>query len=103
MYTILRTEKADTQIRNIVYYIANDSGSVERALGVLDMLEKKIGMLVEQPYCAPKARQAELKRAGFRVLVAGRYLVFYKIRETDQTVLIYAVTDCRQDYVDLVL
>ena len=40
MYTILRTEKAYTQIRNIVYYIANASGSVERALGVLDMLEK---------------------------------------------------------------
>ncbi|MGB3365998.1 MAG: hypothetical protein WBA54_00795 [Acidaminobacteraceae bacterium] len=39
MYQIIRTEKADNQLRDLLYYIADD---IEIALNYLDKLEKKV-------------------------------------------------------------
>ena len=103
MYNIIRTEKADAQLRELVYYIAEDSRSVEIALRYLDKLEKAVGLLQEQPYYGVKARHPSLRKLQFRVLIVEKHLVFYKVRERDETVIIYAVVDSRQDYVDLVI
>lgn len=35
-YQILRTDKADEQLRGIIFYIADDSGSVDIALNYLE-------------------------------------------------------------------
>lgn len=35
-YSIIRTDKAEEQLRDIIFYIAEDSGSVDAALGYLD-------------------------------------------------------------------
>ena len=42
-YNIIRTEKADEQLREIVFYIADDSGSIDIALNYLDKIEKGTG------------------------------------------------------------
>lgn len=102
-YEITRTEKADIQIREIIYYIADDSGSVEIAIAYLDKLEHAICLLSEQPYYGAAARHLSLRKLGFRVLVAEQHLVFYKVREQDSTVIIYAVLDSRRDYRNLVI
>ena len=102
-YTVLRTEKADAQLRDIIYYIEEDSGSAEVALGYLDRLEHNIRLLSEQPYAGPEARHPSLKRQRFRVLAVERHLIFYKVMEHSRTVIIYAVVDSRRDYVQLVL
>ena len=57
-YQILRTDKADEQLRDIIFYIADDSGSVPH--------------------------YATLRRQGYRVLIVERHLVFYKINESQQ-------------------
>lgn len=44
-YQILRTDKADEQLRDIIFYIADDSGSVDIALNYLDKIEKAINNL----------------------------------------------------------
>ena len=48
-YKIIRTEKADEQLRDIIYYIADDSGSVDIALNYLEKVEKAIKLLEEFP------------------------------------------------------
>lgn len=45
MYEILRTDKAEYQLRQIIYYIADDSGSVDIALRYLDKIEQAINRL----------------------------------------------------------
>jgi len=35
-YSIIRTDKADEQLRDIIFYIAEDSGSVDIALNYLN-------------------------------------------------------------------
>ena len=49
-YQIVRTDKADEQLREIIFYIADDSGSVEIALEYLDKIEKSIIKLSTFPY-----------------------------------------------------
>jgi len=101
-YQIVKTEMADIQIRDIINYIADDSGSAETALDYLDRLEHAINILSQLPYDVSEARHMALKRKGFRVLVVERHLIFYKVKE-DKTVVIHAVVDFRRDYVNLVL
>lgn len=101
-YNILRTDKADSQLREIIYYIAEDSGSIEVALAYLEKLEHAIGLLGDQPYCGVEARYPSLKRMKFRVLIVEKHLVFYKIRERDHSVIVYAIVDSRRDYLDLI-
>ena len=41
----MRTDKAEDQLRDIIYYIADDSGSVDVALKYLDKIEESINCL----------------------------------------------------------
>lgn len=54
-YPILRTDKADEQLRDIIFYIADDSDSVDIALNYLEKIENAINNLKDFPYsgCVP--------------------------------------------------
>lgn len=43
-YKIIRTDKADEQLREIIFYIADDSGSVDIALDYLNKIESAISL-----------------------------------------------------------
>ena len=101
-YEVLRTDQADAQIRDLIYYIADDSGSVEIALAYLEKLEHAIRLLEDQPYNGAEPRYSFLRRMKFRVLIVERHLIFYKVRERDHTVIVYAVVDVRRDYLELI-
>ena len=78
-YQILRTDKADEQLRDIIFYIADDSGSVDIALNYLEKIEKAINNLKDFPYSGSVPHYATLRRQGYRVLIVERHLVFYKV------------------------
>lgn len=101
-YTILRTDKAGDQLLSIIQYIAESSGSVEIALKYLDDLEKEIMKLQTAPHIGSYPRYSILKKQGYRVLIVHRHLVFYKVNEQEKQVIIYAVVDARQHYVNLI-
>jgi toxin ParE1/3/4 len=100
MYTILRTDTADTCLTNIILYIAEKFGN-DTALEKLDEIEQNINSLADNPYIGMDPKYMVLKRQGFKVLVLEKDLVFYKINERDKIVTIYAVTDHRQDYMKI--
>ena len=97
-YRLIRTDTADEQIRDIIFYIAEDSGSFDTALQYLDRLEEAVGMLAEFPYAGTKPRYATIRRQGYRVLPVEHHLVFYKVNESEQTVTVYNVLDGRREY-----
>lgn len=101
-YKIIRTDKADEQLREIIFYIAEDSGSIDIALNYLDKIEKAINSLEEFPMSGSIPRYSILKKQGFRVLIEERHLVFYKINEDKKKVVIYAVVDGRREYRNLI-
>ena len=102
MYEILRTDKAEDQLRQIIYYIADDSGSVDIALRYLDKIEQAINRLQEFSNSGSIPRYSILKKQGYRVVIVEKHIVFYKVNEADKTVIIYAVVDGRREYKNLI-
>lgn len=102
MYQIVRTEKADNQLRDLIYYIADDSGSVDVALNYLGKLETAMMRLCEFPESGSTPRYAILRKQGYKVLIVERHLAFYKVDNINKVVTIYAVVDSRQEYKNLI-
>lgn len=102
-YEIIRTDTADTQFRDVLFYIADDAGDVDIALAYLDKLEHAIGLLAVQPYDVVITIHPSLRRMGFRVIIVEDHLGFYKIRERDFTVIVYDVVDARRDYTNWIV
>lgn len=99
-YNVIRTDTADAGIRKIILYIAQNFGR-EIALEKLAMLEKRILELGDNPYVGTEPAYLVLKRQGYKVLILEKDLVFYKIDETRKNVIVYAVVDQRQDYLNI--
>ena len=100
-YKVIRTDTADAGIRKIILYVAQNFGN-SVALEKLDEIEKRILELGDDPYIGTDPRYLVLKRQGYKVLILEKDLVFYKIDEEEKTVVVYAVADQRQDYLNII-
>lgn len=100
-YNVIRTDIADEGIRKIILYIAQNFGS-DVALEKLEKIEKRILELGNDPYMVMSPRYIVLKRQGYKVLILDKNLVFYKIDEQKKNVIVYAVVDQRQDYLNII-
>lgn len=100
-YNIVRTDKAEEQLREIIFYIADDSGSTDIALNYLDKIEKVIKNLEEFPLSGSVPRYSILRKQGYRVPIVEKHLVFYKVNSKTKIVTIYAIVDGRQEYRNL--
>lgn len=100
-YKVIRTDTADAGIRKIILYVAQNFGN-NVALEKLDKIEKRILELGDDPYIGTDPRYLVLKRQGYKVLILEKDLVFYKIDEEKKTVVVYAVVDQRQDYLNII-
>lgn len=97
-YKVIRTDTADA---GIILYVAQNFGN-DVALEKLDAIEKRILELGDDPYIGTEPRYLVLKRQGYKVLILEKDLVFYKIDEENKAVVIYAVVDQRQDYLNII-
>lgn len=100
-YEVIRTDTADSLIRKIVLYVAENFGT-DVALEKLDNLEDAIMSLGENPYIGTEPKYNILKRQGYLVLILEKDLVFYKVDDDKKQVIIYAVVDQRQDYLSII-
>lgn len=100
-YTVVRTDTADSFIHKIILDIAEKFGT-EIALEELDKLEAQIMLLADNPQIGTNPRYMILRRMGYKVLITEKNLIFFKIDEKQKVVIIYAVVDQRQDYLDIV-
>ena len=100
-YEVLRTDIADSLIRKIVLYVAENFGSAV-ALEKLEYLEKTIMNLENDPYIGVEPKYSVLRRQGYLVLILEKDLVFYKVDESKKKVIVYAVVDQRQDYLSII-
>ena len=100
-YEVIRTDTADSLIRKIVLYVAENFG-MDVALEKLDNLEEAIISLGENPYIGTEPKYNILKRQGYLVLILEKDLVFYKVDDDKRRVIVYAVVDQRQDYLSII-
>ena len=100
-YDVIRTDTADSLIRKIVLYVAENFGT-DVALEKLDYLEEAIMNLGDNPYIGVEPKYNVLKRQGYLVLILEKDLVFYKVDDSKKQVIVYAVVDQRQDYLSII-
>ena len=91
----------DLQIRKIILYINENFGS-EIALRKLEELEESILHLGNNPNIGTIPRYHILRQQGYKVLILEKNLVFYKVDDERKRVIIYAVVDQRQDYLNII-
>ncbi len=101
-YKILRTDKAEDQLRDIIFHIADESGSIDVALNYLDKIETAINRLREFPEWGTIPRYSILKKQGYRLVVVERHLIFYRVNEEEMSVIIYAIVDGRREYRNMI-
>ena len=100
-YKVMRTDTADAGIHKIILYVAQNFGN-KVALEKLNEIEQRILELGEDPYIGTSPGYLVLKRQGYKVLILEKDLVFYKIDEENKEVVVYAVVDQRQDYLNII-
>ena len=100
-YEVIRTDTADSLIRKIVLYAAENFGT-DVALEKLDNLEEAIMIFGENPYIGTDPKYNILKRQGYLVLILDKDFVFYKVDDDKRQVIVYAVVDQRQDYLSII-
>ena len=72
------------------------------ALEKMDCLEESILNLGDNPYIGVEPRYNVLKRQGYLMLILEKDIVIYKVDENKKQVIIYAVVDHRQDYINII-
>lgn len=100
-YEVIRTDTADSLIRKIILYVAENFGD-DVALEKLDYLEEAIMNLGDNPYIGVKPKYNVLKRQWYLVLILEKDIVFYKVDDNKKQVIVYAVVDQRQDYLSII-
>ena len=100
-YEVIRTDTADSLIRKIILYVAENFGD-DVALEKLDYLEEAIMNLGDNPYIGVEPKYNILKRQGYLVLILEKDLVFYKVDDNKKQVIVYATVDQRQDYLSII-
>lgn len=84
-YKILYLERSFNDLETILDYISKDSS--ELALEYLEFLKSGIAKLADFPKIGVLCKRKNIRREC-RILIIENYLVFYKIDEILQTVII---------------
>ncbi|MEK6609222.1 MAG: type II toxin-antitoxin system RelE/ParE family toxin [Myxococcota bacterium] len=92
---VLRRAQGD--LSGIADYLARDAPAVARR--VVDGLLSALESLADLPTRGARPRDPRLRRLGFRCLVVGPHLVFYKV--LGRTVRVYRVVHGRRAYAHL--
>ena len=100
-YKVIRTDTADSLIRNIILHIAENFGR-NVALKKLDDMETAILSLGDHPHIGTEPKYNVLRRQGYLVLILKKDLVFYKVDDQKKQVIVYAGVDQRQDYLSII-
>lgn len=100
-YKILKTDKFNDQIQDIILYIASVN-SKKVALDYLNIIERSINQLQDFPYKGLVPRYQAIRKQGFRCLIVESHLIFYKVFEDIKTVILYAIFSCKQEYLNLI-
>jgi len=87
--------QVESELDEIWYYTARESGSVAIADRLIDAIVERFLLLARYPY-AGRSRDHDL-RAGLRSFPAGEYVIFYRVQDQDESVLILHVVRGSRD------
>lgn len=72
---------------------------VKSAQEITDKILDTIQLLADNPYLGVELKYSKIADQGFRMLICGNYLCFYKVGS--DTIKVYHIADGRKDYPNL--
>lgn len=97
-YEVLRAQTAEDQLRDIVLYVRDVSGSNGPALRLLDRFEQAMTLLSSFPRLGVVPGSPALAQRGYRMLVVGEYLVIYRVDDELRRVIVAGFFYKSRDY-----
>lgn len=97
-YTVLLTDTAKQDLRDIAIWIAEQSRDIEVAKRFVNELRERCKKLDEFPYAGAFPQDRILKSAEFRFVTHKEYLIFYLVDEENKTVNVMAIFNAKKDY-----
>jgi toxin ParE1/3/4 len=92
------TTTAKEDLRNIAYYIAEQSQDKKIAIRFIKQLQEKCKILEDFPESGAIPKDRVMMSAGYRFLVHKEYLIFYNYEKAENTAYILAVFNAKRDY-----
>jgi plasmid stabilization system protein ParE len=77
-YKIRYLSTAEKDLIDILEYITKDNPSA--AISQLERFDKSISQLALNPFLGVVPKDERLEKLGYRMLVVGKYLVFYVLK-----------------------
>lgn len=100
-YKIVRTDKFNDQLTDIIMYI-RDTFSAKEALDYLNYLEKEINNLKDFPYIGVIPRYQAISKQGYRAIICKQNIVFYKVNENTKEIVLNIIVSSKRNYLNLV-
>lgn len=97
-YTIRYLKTAENDLDEIFDYVLSDSPTA--AVSILDQFDASISKLAQNPELGVVPKDDRLKNLGYRMLIIGKYLVFYVLKE--KTVQIRRIIHGARQYSHLI-
>ncbi len=100
-YKIIRTDKFNDQLIDIIMYI-RDSFSKKEAQEYLDYLEKEISNLKDFPYIGVIPRYQPIAKQGYRAIICKQNIIFYKVNESTKEIVLNIIVSSKRNYINLI-
>lgn len=100
-YLIIRTDKFNDQLTDIIMYI-NNAFSKKEAIEYLDYLEEQINNLKEFPLIGVVPRYQAISKQGYRALICKQNIIFYKIDENKKEIVLHIIVSSKRNYINLI-
>ena len=100
-YSVIRTDKFNDQLTNIIFYI-NAVFLKKEAIDYLDFLEIQINILSEFPYIGVVPRYQSIAKQGYRALVCKQNIIFYKVNEGKKEIVLHIIVSSKKNYLYMI-
>ena len=100
-YKIIRTDKFNDQLTDIIMYI-RDTFSKKEAVDYLNYLETIMNNLKEFPYIGVVPRYQAIAKQGYRAIICKQNIVFYKVNEETKEIILNIIVSSKRNYINLI-
>jgi toxin ParE1/3/4 len=97
-YRVDVSEPAESDLRNIVHYIAAQLSVPMTATKMMEAIQEAIAGLADMPQKCPPVTDERLASMGYRKLVMKNYIAFFTIDEKSKVVDVERILYARRDW-----
>lgn len=95
---VVFTDTAKADLREVAFYIAEQSKDKKLAIDFVNKLRDKCRILETAPECGALPKDRVLISNGYRFLVHNNYLIFYYYSKKENTAYISSIFNAKRDY-----